>query len=162
MFSNGSSLDNARFNGVVVPEIAREYLAGRSGYAEQDLLEIARRQVSAEATARVATEGLVVCDTDLTVIQVWWEEKFGELPPQLARELEQREPRIYLLTAPDLEWEADPLRENPQDRQRLFDRYRELLEESGFGYGVVAGIGNARLRSAISVIRDVAGRRAGS
>ena len=25
-------------------------------------------------------DGLVVCDTDLLVIRVWWEEKFGALP----------------------------------------------------------------------------------
>ena len=138
-----------------MPEVARSYLADRPDYERRDLLEIARRQISAEATARVSTEGLVVCDTDLLVIRVWWEEKYGALPERLAQALAEREPRAYLLTAPDLDWEPDSQRENPHDRLRLFDRYRNVLEADEFAYGVVSGAGENRLRSALTAIADI-------
>jgi hypothetical protein len=74
----------------------------------------------------------VIADTDLTVIQVWWEEKYGELDPWIAAQLERRSRRRYLLTLPDIPWEPDPMRESPHDRERLLVRYREILIGSGF------------------------------
>ena len=46
--------------------------------------------------------------------------------PQLISELYKRQSRgLYLLCYPDLAWELDPLRENANDRLRLFEIYLE-------------------------------------
>ena len=131
----------------LVAEVARQYLSGRSGYERDDVLCIARRQQAAEQAA-VSAAPLVVADTDLTVIQVWWEEKYGPLDPWLADALAARSERRYLLPAPDLPWKLDPLRESPHDRPRLHARYRELLEQGPFPFAEVTGKGSRRFRQA--------------
>jgi len=138
-----------RFGGRLVPEVARSYLENRDGYGAEDVLEIARLQVAAEEAALAETAGLVVCDTDLLVIRIWWEERFGGLPDELTMLLAQRHERAYLLVQPDLPWVADSLRENPEDRDRLFDLYQALLVSESKPHRVVAGTGDARLEKAI-------------
>ncbi|MCB1685167.1 MAG: ATP-binding protein, partial [Pseudomonadales bacterium] len=70
----------AHFNVPMVAEAARDYLGARQGYGEKDLLEIARLQIAAERDARSSHDGLLISDTDLLVLQIWWEEKFGPAP----------------------------------------------------------------------------------
>ena len=143
----------------MVPEVARSYLEGREGYGAEDLLEIARLQVAEEAMALAETDGLVICDTDLLVIRIWWEERFGELPDELITLLAARCKRAYLLVQPDLPWAADPLRENENDRDRLFDRYQTLIAADSMPYRVVAGIGDVRLENAIDAASRLLGAR---
>lgn len=137
----------------LVPEVAREYLAGRPDYEQSDLLAIARAQLAAEQDALAEGTGLVVCDTDLQVIQIWWEERYAELDPWLAQALVDRSPRRYLLAVPDLPWEPDPLRESPHDRERLFRRYRQVLREGAFPYAEVRGLGRSRFDSALVTVQ---------
>ena len=130
--------------------MARSYLQASEVYTAEDVLEIARLQAAAELAALASGAPLVVCDTDLLVIRVWWEEKFGDLPEVLIDMLAGRAERAYLLVRPDLPWVADPLRENPGDRQRLFDVYERLLSAGEMPHRVVSGVGEERLRAAIA------------
>lgn len=147
-----SGLLAERLGGALVPEVARNYLTGRTGYTADDVLEIARRQVAREAEALTDGARFLICDTDLTVIQVWWEEKYGALPTELEDMLAARSARSYLLLAADLPWEPDPLRENPRDLVRLFDRYQALLESGVHPYRVISGVGDARLVCALEAV----------
>lgn len=140
-----------RLGAPLVTEVARDYLAGRGGYDRSDVLAIARAQLAAEQAALAAAD-LVVADTDLSVIQVWWEEKYGALDPWLAEALAQRSPRLYLLTCPDIPWEPDPLRESPNDRDRLHERYRAVLAASPHPVVEIAGLGDVRLRQALAAV----------
>jgi nicotinamide riboside kinase len=127
----------ARFGAPLVTEIAREYLSGRTSYAAEDVLAIARRQLERETAARARTGGLLILDTDLTVIQVWWEEKYGQLPDELVEALEQRTERAYLLLAPDLPWTD--------------------LAGGDFPHAIVSGHHGDRLTRALSVIEELFG-----
>jgi nicotinamide riboside kinase len=151
----------ARLAAPVVPEVARAYLAGRSGYAPEDVLEIARRQLEAERLARAEHRGLLICDTDLFVLRIWWAEKYGPLPALLEESPSARAPtphaRGYLLLAPDLPWVSDPLRENPLDRDRLFALHRDALSRSGHPHRVVTGHGRARTECAIRCAQSLFG-----
>lgn len=142
----------SRYRATLVPEVARGYLKARGRYTAEDVLEIARLQVATEARALAESEGLIVCDTDLLVIQVWWEEKYGELPAELVVALTQRTERHYLLTRPDLAWTADPLRENPLDRERLYARYEALLGAGTFPWAPIGGEGETRLIAALEAV----------
>lgn len=132
----------------MVPEVARTYLAGRSGYQREDVLAIARAQQAAEQAA-LAGSAVVVADTDLTVIQVWWEEKYGEPHPWIVQALARRSDRRYLLPRPDLPWQPDPLRESPHDRPRFHERYLQILEQGPFPFAEVDGVGDAREHGAM-------------
>jgi nicotinamide riboside kinase len=140
------------FDAPVVAEVARDYLSGRSGYSAEDVLEITRRQLSLEARARAEHRGLLVLDTDVLVLAVWWQERYGALPPLLEEALRERTPRVYLLACPDIPWAADPLREHPFERERLFERYRALLRESKFPHALIEGSGLVRLEGAVRAV----------
>ncbi|MFU8817666.1 MAG: AAA family ATPase [Pseudomonadales bacterium] len=136
------------FHAPLVSEVARVYLEGRSGYTSNDVIGIAKAQLEAEQRALADGARVVIADTDLTVIQVWWEEKYGELDPWLVEALQNRTPRRYLITRPDIPWEADPLRESPHDRERLHQRYLEILDAAPFPYFEVTGNGRERFTRA--------------
>ena len=137
-----------RFDAPWLPEFARAYLAGRSGYDEADLERIARGQLAAEQALLAARHPLVVLDTDLIVIHVWWQEKYGHVPTWVAEHLRGQAPRCYLLAQPDLAWEPDPLRESPGDRGRLLDVYRDVLDRYGYPFSEISGQGAARYQQA--------------
>ncbi|RMD74168.1 MAG: ATPase [Bacteroidetes bacterium] len=135
----------------VVPEYARLYLE-RFGpeYTLDDLTHIAHGQAALELATAAQTDDLLLADTSLEVIRVWWDYRFGTPPPWLEALLWRHRGDFYLLCAPDLPWQPDPLRENPHDRAQLFDRYVALLERLGLPYGVVEGSGEARTRRALA------------
>src|SRR6186997_101950 len=65
-------------NTVWNPEYARTYLdAIARPYTEDDLLLIARGQVTGEDTRFSAAKNYLICDTDLYVLKVWAEAKYG-------------------------------------------------------------------------------------
>ena len=98
----------------------------------------------------------MICDTDIGVIRIWWLERFGELPGELAADTEaERSGRAYLLLEPDIPWQPDPQRENPQDRPRLLARHREALEHSGHPWAAVRGEGAERVQCALEAARRV-------
>ncbi|MDZ7825913.1 MAG: ATP-binding protein [Gammaproteobacteria bacterium] len=137
-----------------VDEQARPWLATRDNrYQEADLAAIARRQWEAEATTR-ARAGDLVADTDLTVIRIWSEVRYGRCDDWILQRLAERPPAHYLLPRPDLPWTPDPQREtpDPMERQALHERYRQLLDELGHPWAEVAGQGEARLASALDAV----------
>lgn len=137
-----------RYQAPLVAEAARAYLTGRAGYGPEDVLVIARQQLRLEEAALADKPRLVICDTDLLVIRIWWEVKYGALPAWLETQLRQLPPRLYLLTAPDFPWEADPLRETGGDRADLHHRHRQALKEIGQPFIELGGGPEVRLATA--------------
>lgn len=141
-----------RFHAPWVEEYARAYLSGRPTYDETDLETIARGQLALEEGALKDAPPVLVLDTDMLVIQIWWREKYGEAPGWVEAAIRAQQDRVYLLARPDLAWEPDPLRESQCDRERLFEVYRDALAERGASFGIVGGAGHARLRSALAAL----------
>jgi len=157
------------FQGLYVEEVARRYLQGRLNYQPSDLLQIAVLQQAEESAvvgdevghtmdgareSALAAPTLVFADTDLQVIYIWWQEKYGAVPRCLTRAYANASPRHYLLCAPDIPWQADELRENPQDRERLFALYKADLEARGSAFTQIQGQGAERLSNAIEAVHQ--------
>jgi nicotinamide riboside kinase len=145
-----------------VPEVAREYLANRDAYTSSDLLQIARKQRATEQAAmqRAKQTGAtaIVVDTDLLTIELWWREKFGELPRELLDLLAAQQadvPRNYLLCFPDIVWQADPLREHTTDRLRLFRCQLAMLQTRCASFRVLWGQGTHRQRLASDYLQSL-------
>ena len=131
-----------------VPEFARKYLEdNKRSYTYEDILVIAKAQFKEENSAAGRTE-LLFCDTDFCVTSIWCNVKYGKCHGWITDKLEQNHYGLYLLCDIDLPWQYDPLREHPEMRSELFGMYRDLLEEKGFNYRVVKGIGEERLKNA--------------
>lgn len=140
------------FDAVWVPEFARDYLfrLGRP-YRESDLLDIARGQWHRIQEA-AQNHALVFADTSMLVMYVWSREKFGRVPPFITEKLQFRPHDLYLLCSPDLPWQFDPLRENPVDRDRLFQLYQQAIEQFDLPHVSITGDKQQRFANALQLI----------
>lgn len=140
---------------VWVPEYARTYLDYlQRPYTPADVEGIARGQLAAEDEAAGRANGLLICDTNLTVIQIWFEHAYGYCPDWIRRVNRERPYALHLLTNIDIPWEPDPQREHPELREYLFHRYRHLLVALPAPFCVISGDANERLRQAVAAINQ--------
>lgn len=130
-------------NASLVPEFARTYLEERGGhYQQEDLLPIAKGQLEG---LEQANGEVVICDSDFLVIKIWSEVKYGSVDPEIRRLYEETHFDLLVLCTPEMPWEYDPLRENPNDRDTLFDLYTAELERAGKPFIKVKGNPGERL-----------------
>lgn len=142
------------YNTKFVPEFAREYLKEIGlNYTFEDVLTMAQAQIELEQ--RFEANPLFI-DTNLYVFKVWIEEKYKNTIDWLEEQIAEHKNSYhhYLLCDIDIPWQGDNLREhpNPEDRQRLFNRYKELLEIDGAPFSIVSGLGNTRLKKSVEII----------
>ncbi len=139
-----------------VEEYSREYLEIHgAGYGIEDVVRIAKGQLERENAMARQCEHLLFCDTDLLVTKIWCEVVYHRCPAWIEDRFHDHVYDLYLLCFPDIPWEADPLRENPNDRDILFDLYQKALEEKGLPFKIVKGLGEARLKNAITFVDEI-------
>ena len=141
-----------------VPEVAREYLEKLDRpYAYEDLLQIGKQQMRTEDELAMQANNYLFCDTDLRVIQVWSQHRFGKVDPWVLEEIARRTYDLILLCATDLPWQADPLREHPdlEMRQQFFEIYKQLSQASGFPWILISGDTAERLSTAIQAVESL-------
>jgi nicotinamide riboside kinase len=135
-----------------VPEFAREYLKDIGlNYTFEDVLSMAKAQLDLEQ--RFEANPLFI-DTNLYVFKVWIEEKYQTTIDWIEEALKQQTYTHYLLCDIDIPWQGDNLREhpNPKDRERLFKRYQELLQQDGTPFSIISGLGDTRLKKSVEII----------
>lgn len=136
-----------------MPEYSREYLRELSrSYRYDDILSIAKGQFEDEERMAAMTTGLLFCDTDFIVNKIWCIDKFDKCHPWILDMIDQHRYDLYLLCNTDLPWEPDPLRENPGDRERLFELYKKELSDRQLPYAIISGKGKERLENAIRAV----------
>lgn len=138
------------FNEPWVPEYSREYLSQlKTEYSFNDILAIARGQYERELSLLPQAKQFLFCDTDFLVTHIWSKVRFGKTHPWIEGMILQHPYDFTLLCYPDIPWESDPLRENPNDRELLYSLYLEELEKRNIRYGIVKGVGDERVVRAI-------------
>jgi NadR type nicotinamide-nucleotide adenylyltransferase len=141
------------FGTIWVPEFARSYLDDlHRPYEQHDLLEIAKGQVELEESFSKKANGLLFLDTSLEVIKVWSEVRYGRCHPWILEQCQQRRHDLYLLCQPDVPWAFDPQRENPGDREFLFEIYRKELTALNAEFVELAGVNRHRFQNAVNTI----------
>ncbi|KAA3652903.1 MAG: ATPase [Bacteroidetes bacterium] len=147
----------AYFKEPLVLEYARTYLSKQNGkYTINDLACIAKGQLESEKKAIQKANQLIIADTSNIDIQVWSKIKYG----YTLKEIYQYEPDYiqthYLLTEPDLPYEAGVYRERPkiEDRIEIFDTFFDLLIDNVNFLGIVNGIGEIRFKNALERINS--------
>ena len=134
-----------------VPEYARFYIDRLDRpYEQKDLLEIARGQLAWEDDKAAYANEYLICDTNLLVLKVWSDHKYGATDPWIEQSLQERVYDAYLLADINIPWRPDPQREHPELRRHFFDIYKSYLEEYNLPYSVVRGIEGDRLQSALA------------
>ncbi|RYZ36881.1 MAG: ATPase [Sphingobacteriales bacterium] len=152
----------AHFGTSHADEYARTYLEelGRD-YTSSDLSRIAEGQLAVEDTATAAARhGLVFLDTDLYVVKVWSESKYGTCDEEILRQIATRHYDLYLLTDIDMPWQDDPLREHPEPemREHFFNVYKDIVQHSGRPFVLVSGNEDQRLQQAIEAVEALSGQ----
>lgn len=143
-----------RFQTVWVPENAREYMNAHPGeYSMSDVEQIAKEQLAQEKRLQSSANGLLFVDTELIISKVWCVDVFGTCPQWIEDEIHSHKYDLYLLTANDLPWVADPVRVNAQRRDYFFNWYKRELDNYNLPYEIVTGRYEARLLSAIVSLR---------
>lgn len=138
-----------------VPEAARAYLEKLSrNYEYDDLGKIALQQLKDEKDVAQNANHLLICDTNLVVIKVWSDFKFGKTEPWIIDTLRKQDYFLHLLTDIDMPWEYDPMREHPDKRKELFDIYERELKSFGIPYRIISGLGKRRLANAIREVDE--------
>ncbi len=139
-----------------VPEFARFYLDRLDrDYEQADLLAMAKAQLIWEDDRAESATQYLFCDTNLIVLKVWSDDKYGDTDPWILQDLATKHYDFYLLSDIDVPWQEDPQREHPHRRKEFFDRYRHYLEVHNLPYAVVRGIEDERLACAIKILKNI-------
>lgn len=147
------------YHTVWVPEYARQYLANLNRpYNNNDLVEIAVGQVRLEDNLRKKAAKLLICDTDLLVISIWYRHYYGRLHPMIADLMEHRPYDLYLLMDIDLPWRYDPMREHPHLRKYFFTWYEKELRERKLNYRIISGENWERMQHAVQAVDELLSR----
>ena len=159
------------YKGLFVSEVAREYLAELDRpYEEHDLLSIARSlqelhagaaDMAREQEALMGGPPLrepgpvrtpIFYDTDTLNLRIWSLEKYGRVHPEIDAMVRDTVYTWRLLCRPDIPWEHDPLRENPHDRDRLFDVWVREMKTLDLRYTIIEGTPEQRMRTAMDMV----------
>lgn len=144
----------ATFKTAWVPEFAREYLENLDkAYDEEDLLVIAKGQIALQESMEARGNKYLFCDTDLLVLKIWSEHKYGRCHPWILKKLDEIKYDLYILPYIDIPWEEDPLREHPDLREYFFEKYKAELLARKVNFIVVDGSLEKRLQQAIIAIK---------
>ncbi len=141
------------FHGEYIAEYARTYIEQLPHpYTYQDVENIARHQI--EELNQPTHHTYQFYDTELIITKVWFLHKYQQCPDFLIKTLANNPIDFYLLCAPDLPFEPDPLRENPHLRTYLFDWYEHELQAQQKPYAIIQGIGSSRFHTAHQAIEQ--------
>ncbi|ASB50808.1 AAA family ATPase [Alkalitalea saponilacus] len=157
--SGKSTLSNQladAFNGLAIPEYARDYVSRLNRkYTFSDVETIARRQIFVYKKLQNSYRGdnlPVFFDTFLIITKVWFEDVFGCCPVWLHKEILQTKPDLVLLCFPDLDWNDDGVRENGNRRDYFYNCYVESLEYYEIPWFKIYGQGDTRKELAIKIL----------
>jgi nicotinamide riboside kinase len=140
-----------QYAGIFIPEFARAYLEQKNGvYSIEDLDYIAEKQLA--LWEEVSAEKLLFCDTEMLVLKIWSEFKYGTCSRFILEAFRNQQFEHYFLCRPDIDWEEDPLRENPEDREELFERYLSELKKQQIPFTIVEGSLENRMNICAEVI----------
>jgi len=145
----------AHYQTLWVPEYARQYLEELPRpYEQHDLLTIAKGQLALEDELAAKANRLLICDTDLHVIKVWSDHKYGNCDPEILAHMANRHYDLYLLTYVDIPWEEDPQREHPDPamREYFYNVYKDIVAASGTPWAEIKGGIEERKRKAVEII----------
>ncbi len=144
-----------------IPEFARDYLQKKWDKTKQicaigDMLPIAYGQTKLENDALSTANKFLFCDTTILVTKVFSEVYYNFCDPKLDKAAREHEYDLFFLTAIDVPWEKDDLRDKPEDRESVFAVFKQTLIDNNKPFITLSGDKNLRLNKAIAIVNDLA------
>jgi len=151
LFKDLKSLTGFRF----LPEFSRIYINQiNRPYDYNDILEIAKLY---EKELEIASKNKlsIILDTDLLTLLIWCEYKYDKCHSFIKESLTKNPPDFYLLCSPNIPWEFDSQRENPNNRVELFNIYLKKIMELGIDFEIIEGDLYKRLNQAKKILQNL-------
>ena len=148
------------FNTAWVSEFARDYLQKKWDETQticqpEDLIPIAVGQTKLENDALNDAEIFLFCDTNLLVTKTYSEIYYGFCNPILDKAAKKHKYDLIFLTAIDVPWEKDDLRDKPTEREAVFEKFKSVLIENSKPFIVLSGNKEDRLQKAIDIVNNL-------
>ena len=149
------------FNTLWVPEYMRQYLQSKwdaegKKCTVDDLTPIAEGQMQLENDLAKRANSLLICDTNLLEISVYSKHYYnGFCPEEIEKYAKESFYDLYFLTATDVPWEMDDLRDRPNDRQKMFCTFESQLNEYKLQYEILKGSQSERFEFAVEKILEL-------
>lgn len=156
----------AHFNTEWVPEYMRTYLEEKWEVSQQkitkkDLVPIAVGQIKTENEFVKKANNVLFLDTNVLEIKVYSQYYYeGFCPDEILKICNSVTYDFYFLTGIDVPWEADELRDRPNDRIELFRIFENQLLEKKLPYQILEGSIKKRLSHAIEIITNLLSKTA--
>ncbi|KAB1153355.1 AAA family ATPase [Tenacibaculum aiptasiae] len=153
------------YNTVWAPEFARDYLQDkwnneRKVCEQKDIIPIAEGQIKLENDLAKKADKILICDTDLLETKVYSEEYYGGfVDPILDEAAIENTYDIYFLTYIDTPWEADDLRDRPEQRLEMFTAFENTLKKYNRPYVLLKGDKETRFKKAVQIIDEILSKK---
>ncbi len=143
-----------------VPEFARDYLQEKWNNTAKicdvnDMLPIAYGQMQLENEKLTIANDFLFCDTNLMVTKVFSEVYYNFCDPSLDKAAKKHEYDLFFLTDIDVPWEKDDLRDKPEERQTVFEAFKQTLIANNKPFVLLSGDKEERLKTAIAILEDL-------
>jgi len=142
-------------------EFMREYLQKKWDEEKEvctwdDLIPISEGQSKSEAFAESNAENILFYDTNLLQLKVYSEIYYnGNCPEEIRQQISEKQYDFYFLLYIDTPWEADDLRDKPQEREMMFQRFKNELDKHKLPYQIIKGTFPERIKSVTTAIEKL-------
>ena len=119
-------------------EFAREYLYKKITYDFEDLDKIAVGQNNL-IRPYLNKDNYLIADTSNIVTEIWSKLKFNQVSKKVAEISKSEIFDGYILCKPDIPWEFNKLRENPNNRMEIYSYYKNILKERKLNFIIAKG-----------------------
>jgi HTH-type transcriptional repressor of NAD biosynthesis genes len=126
------------YNTEFVPEVAREFITAND-FTADDIIKIGKAQTERINEKIRTANKILFCDTDLITTEVY-SQYYLQMVPQVIYELEKQvKYDQYLLFSPDVAWVSDGLRDLGNQREVMYEIFRNELDKRKIKYLKVEG-----------------------
>jgi NadR type nicotinamide-nucleotide adenylyltransferase len=147
-----------------VPEFARDYLQNKWDLNQdicnlEDLIIIAKGQIEAENKRLKTAKNFLFCDTNILVTQIWSETHFnGYCDPRIKLWVNTFQYDHYFLTNIDVPWKSDDLRDQPKERKRMFNFFKDSLIKRNLPFTILKGNHETRIIQAQKILKKLSNK----
>lgn len=144
-----------------VPEYMRDYLQEKWDIEQKicepkDMIPIALGQMERENRLSKSANNLLISDTDLLELKVYSEAYYDNYcDPRLLKHALNNRYDLYFLTYIDVPWTPDDLRDKPNDRIGMFQKFEAALKIHQKPYVILNGGLEERFRTAVERIDEL-------
>jgi HTH-type transcriptional regulator, transcriptional repressor of NAD biosynthesis genes len=146
------------YDTVWVPEYGRDYTEVRKidgqriEWRSEEFVHIALQQQENEDAMAKRANRVLFCDTDALATAIWHERYLGDWSVKVERIADQRTYALYFLTAPDIPFVQDRIRDGELLREWMTDRFRVELTRRGHKWVYLSGSFEQRMQTAIKTV----------